>query len=77
MKEIRWENKHIDFNQALDKEYPNVLKEKDIACPDRVIAGCLEFDTVIQYHYEMSCKDCLQVYSRILLLLNEGSISLT
>lgn len=49
LKEIRQANKHIDFDKAcLIKNIQNVLKEKDIACPDRIIAALLESDAMVQ-----------------------------
>lgn len=49
LKEIRQANKHIDFDQAcLIKNIQNTFKEKDITCPDRVIAALLESDAMVQ-----------------------------
>lgn len=47
LKEIRWENKYIDFIQALDKE-PNILKDKDIVCPKRGVAALFESHVMLQ-----------------------------
>lgn len=49
LKEIRQGNKHIDFDQAcLIKNIQNIFKEKDITCPDRIIAALLESDAMVQ-----------------------------
>lgn len=42
LKEIRLTNKYINFDQAcLIKNIQNIFKEKNIACPDRIIAALL------------------------------------
>lgn len=49
MKEIRQENKHIDFDQAcLMKNIQNIFKEKDIACPHRAFAALFKSDAMVQ-----------------------------
>nr|WP_297165692.1 hypothetical protein [uncultured Dysgonomonas sp.] len=49
MKEIRQANKYINFDKAcLIKNIQNIFKEKDIACPHKVIAALFESDEMVQ-----------------------------